>query len=203
MSEPYIHTYRYRVSANEADKIINATYFAKYLRRRGWSLNAICAAFGNWEVETYLNPNYPQYTTFPENRSGGFGMPHWTPWGRKIGEWAYNNYGILPSATDDNPLGFFELQMEFHEYNCRYGSEGGADWYSNGGYTYTWDEWKRSRDDVETLCAAYYYQYERSGSGNPGDRPSRALWYWNYFQENPVYYLPIWLLFKFNRRWRK
>lgn len=205
MSEPtrYIQTYRYNVAANEDDAIINATYFAWFLRREPhrWSLNAICAALGNWEVETLLNPNYPQYSSFPESGEGGFGMPHWTPWWYKIGQWAYDRYGIEATATDDNPLADFALQMEYHEYECIYGVDGGATWYSNHGYSYEWNEWKRSTDDVQELAAAYYYQYERSGSGAPGDRPRYAQKWWEYFQEHPIPgSLPVWLLFKLKER---
>ena len=71
-------------------------------------------------------------------------------------------------------------------------------WYNNGGYSYTWEEWKKSTDDAETLASAYYYQYERSGAGSPGDRPDLARKWWDYFQENPPdKEVPIWLLFKF------
>lgn len=196
----YIQTYRYNVAANETDAIINSRYFAWFLLRHpyNWSLNAICAALGNWEVETLLNPNYPQSTNFPTAQTGGFGMPHWTPWYNKFGMWARINYGLIASATDDNPLADFSLQMEYHEYECVNGYNGGKTWYNNKGYSYSWEEWKHSTDDVETLASAYYYQYERSGAGNPGTRPDKAKKWWDYFQENPPdRSIPIWLLFKF------
>ena len=199
----YIQTYRYNVAANETDAITNSRYFAWFLLRPpySWSLNAICAALGNWEVETLLNPNYPQSTNFPTEKIGGFGMPHWTPWYNKYGVWAYTRYGLLATATDDNPLADFALQMKYHEYECVNGYNGGKTWYNNKGYSYTWNEWKHSTDDVETLARAYYYQYERSGAGSPGTRPNKAKKWWDYFQENPPdRSIPIWLLFKFRER---
>ena len=203
--ERYIQTYRYAVSTNEADAIRNCRWFAWFLLRKPyqWSLQAICAALGNWEVETHLNPNYPQSADFPTAQKGGFGMPQWTPWYDKFGIWVRINYGLVASATDDNPLADFGLQMEYHEYECVNGYNGGKTWYNNGGYSYTWEEWKHSTDDVETLANAYYYQYERSGAGNPGTRPEKAKKWWNYFQENPPDKdVPAWLLFKFNERRR-
>lgn len=207
MAEPtkYIQTYRYRVSANEADAIINCRWFAWFLLKppHRWSLQAICAALGNWEVETYLNPNYPQSADFPTAQSGGFGMPHWTPWYDKFGIWVRINYGLVARATDDNPLADFALQMAYHEHECVNGYNGGATWYNNHGYSYTWEEWKHSTDDVEELAAAYYWQYERSSSSGTGDRPTYARKWWDYFQENPPDRdIPLWLLFKFNERRR-
>ena len=199
----YIQTYRYNVAANEADAIINSRYFAWFLLRSpySWSMNAIRAALGNWEVETLLNPNYPQSTNFPTAQTGGFGMPHWTPWYNKYGIWARINYGLVASATDDNPLADFALQMEYHEYECINGYNGGKTWYNNKGYSYSWEEWKHSTDDVETLASAYYYQYERSGAGSPGTRRGKAKKWWDYFQKNPPdRNIPIWLLFKFQER---
>ena len=201
--EKYIQTYRYNVAAHEADAIRNCRYFAWFLLRNPykWSLNAICAALGNWEVETLLNPNYPQSADFPTAQGGGFGMPHWTPWYDKYGMWVRINYGLVASATDDNPLADFALQMEYHEYECINGYNGGKTWYNNGGYSYKWNEWKHSTDDAETLASAYYYQYERSGAGAPGTRPEKAKKWWDYFQENPPDKdIPAWLLYKFNER---
>lgn len=201
--EKYIQTYRYNVAANKADAIQNCRYFAWFLLRNPykWSLNAICAALGNWEVETLLNPNYPQSADFPTEQGGGFGMPHWTPWYDKYGMWVRINYGLVASATDDNPLADFALQMDYHEYECVNGYNGGKTWYNNGGYSYSWEDWKKSTDDVETLASAYYYQYERSGAGDPGTRPEKAKKWWYYFQENPPDKdIPAWLLYKFNER---
>ena len=51
------------------------------------------------------------------------------------------------------------------------------------------------------LASAYYYQYERSGAGAPGDRPTYARKWWDYFQNNPPDRdIPVWLLFKFQKR---
>ena len=201
--EKYIQTYRYNVAAHESDAIRNCRYFAWFLLRQPyrWSLNAICAALGNWEVETLLNPNYPQSANFPTAQSGGFGMPQWTPWYDKYGMWVRINYGLVASATDDNPLADFALQMEYHEHECVNGYNGRKTWYNNKGYSYSWENWKHSTDDVKTLASAYYYQYERSGAGAPGTRPEKAKKWWDYFQENPPDKdMPIWLLYKFNER---
>ena len=93
--------------------------------------------------------------------------------------------------------------MGEHEYEGVNGYNGNATWYDNHGYSYTWEEWKHSTNDVEELATAYYYQYERSASGAPGDRPTYARKWWDYFQDHPPDrdMPPIWLLFKF-KEWR-
>lgn len=213
-NEPEKYAHAFRVSYAGADQIteqgaINATWFAWWLSGLGWSKNAICAALGNWEVETLLNPNYPQNAQFPATRTGGFGMPHWTPWYDKIGAWALNQYGLTATNTDDNPLADFVLQMEYHYYDA---TRSGGGWLNRGGYSYSFKEWTKSHDDPETLADAYYWQYERSAAGGSGNRPDRARKWFDYFTDNPYprrSSFPKWLLFQFNatnqarlkRRW--
>ena len=79
-NEPTMYAHEFRVSyrADTVDGIteqgaINCTWFAWWLSGLGWTKNAICAALGNWEVETLLNPNYPQSANFPTTKTGGHG----------------------------------------------------------------------------------------------------------------------------------
>ena len=171
----YYHPYKKALST--AQMQTNAVYFRNYLQNQGWSLNAIAAVLGNWQSECTLNPNRPQKSTFPSTTGGGFGLPQWTPWGKKYGAWCrQNNIAIM--ARDDNPSGEFEPQIAYHEYECTNGYNGGRTWFNNHGYHYTWSQFKVSTDAPETLAAAYYWQYERSAAHDPGTRPSQARsWY--------------------------
>lgn len=192
--DTYFHTFR--VYPDETEMQRNATVFAAYLGARGWTIEAACAALGNWESECKLNPNYPQNSGFPTVRTGGFGLPQWSSWGPKIGNWASENLGITPTATDDNPLADIGVQMDYHDYSATHG-----DWYSNEGYRYTWEGFKTSTDDPRELAAAYYWQYERSGADDPGSRSDQAAAWYEFFggvlPPLPGKKLPIWLLFKF------
>lgn len=197
---PYNHRYRWPVSEYPIDRISNAVYFARWLLRAGWKLPPICAVLGNWQAESYLNTNYPQREDFPISTGGGFGLPHWSPWFNKYGIWAYETYGLTATATDDNPLADFALQMEYHEYSITQG-----EWFSNQGYAFSWSGFKVAEDQtIDTLTRAYYWQYERSASGDPDRRVDYALWYRDFFAENPITPLPaeipIWLLFKIKKR---
>lgn len=167
---------------------VNAVWLRNYLQNQGWSLNAIAAALGNWESECGLNPNRPQRSNYPNDGTGGFGLPQWTPWKKKYGAWC-TAQGIGQQPNDYNPAGRFEPQIAYHEYECKNGYNGGKTWFAKKGYNYSWENWKRSTDNPQTLAVAYYWQYERSGAQNPGSRPQNALKWYNYLSGQP--YTPI------------
>ena len=171
----YYNQFRRRLTQEEQQ--VNATFIYGYLNKRGWSLNAIAAGCGNWESECTMNPNRPQYSSYPSSGEGGFGLPQWTPWGKKYGAWC-SQRGIANVASDNNPAGVIELQLDYHDYECIHGIYGGKTWYNNHGYSYKWSDWKISTDSPETLAVAYYWQYERSGAQDPGSRGAQARkWY--------------------------
>lgn len=184
----YSNPYNTPLSSSEMKE--NAKYFATYLLARGWTLKAICAALGNWESECTLNPNDPQYASYyPDgdrpSGAGGFGLAQWTPYTTKL-HWYCEQKGIVPSASDNNPAGTFELQIEYHEYECTNGLKGDSSkktWYAYKGYSYEWEEFKSSDDDVSTLAKAYYWQYERSGANDPGTRPDQAETWYDYLTD--------------------
>lgn len=178
----------YKKALSTAQMQTNAIWLRNYLQTRGWSLNAIAAALGNWQSECGLNPNRPQRADFPTGGGGGFGLPQWTPWRKKYGSWCQSQ-GIGIQANDYNPSGRFEPQIEYHDYECLHGVDGKKTWYSNHGYSYKWENWKRSTDNVQTLAIAYYWQYERSGAMNPGSRPNQAQTWYNFLSGQP--YSPI------------
>lgn len=181
MAYPYITTYNKNLTNDEMKQ--NATYFKGVMQSRGWSINAIAAAFGNWQSECRLNTNNPQRDTYPEPGSYGFGLPQWTPWYRKYGMWCKEN-NIQNIANDNNPAADINKQLDYHDYECKYGDvhnpdkPGGATWYSyqRGSirYSYSWEGFKRASDDVSFMARAYYWQYERSGGGTDASADRRA-----------------------------
>lgn len=172
----------YNTPLGSEDMKTNAKFLASYLLAQGWTMHAICGALGNWESECKLNPNDPQtdasgFPSSSSSRAGGFGLAQWTPCGGKILTYCENK-GLTPTASDDNPAGTIEIQIEYHEWECINGYNGGKTWYSNHGYSYSWADYKASTDDPSELATAYYWQYERSASGSPGTRPAQATaWY--------------------------
>lgn len=197
MSRPYLTPYRRYLNSDEQK--VNASAIASLLVYQQWSIEAIAAVLGNWQSECTLNPNYPQNSGYPAVRTGGMGLPQWTPWGTRYGAWL-DTMGIESIASDENPAANIETQMLFHEYSCTFGQgPGKADWYSNHGYSYGWSEFKQSKDAPSELAKAYYWQYERSGAGDPGSRPEQADYWYEYLTGNPPPPwggLPVWMLLK-------
>ena len=181
MAYPYITTYNKNLTNDEMKQ--NATYFKGVMQSRGWSINAIAAAFGNWQSECRLNTNNPQRDTYPQPGSYGFGLPQWTPWYRKYGMWCKEN-NIQNIANDNNPAADINKQLDYHDYECKYGDvhnpdkPGGATWYSyqrgDIRYSYSWSGFKVAKDDVAYMARAYYWQYERSGGGTDESADRRA-----------------------------
>ena len=184
----YLHPYKRGLTAPQME--INALVIGTYLRSIGWSFNAMAAALGNWEAECKLNPNLPTNKKFPANQTGAFGLPQWNPWGSRYGEYCRRN-GIPITASDDNQAARIEHQLAYHEWECR---PGGGYWIPTQVNKYSWESWKRSQDSPELLAQAYYWEYERSGSG-AGNRPKLAR-KWADFLKGKIH-PPIWLLYKF------
>ena len=178
---PYITTYDKNLTNDEMKQ--NATYFKGVMQSRGWSINAIAAAFGNWQSECRLNTNNPERDTYPQPGSYGFGLPQWTPWYRRYGMWCKEN-NIQNIANDNNPAADINKQLDYHDYECKYGDvhnpdkPGGATWYSyqrgDIRYSYSWSRFKIATDDVAYMARAYYWQYERSGGGTDESADRRA-----------------------------
>lgn len=181
MAYPYITTFEKNLTTDEMKQ--NATYFKGVMQSRGWSINAIAAAFGNWQSECRLNTNNPEKSGYPSYHGGGFGLPQWTPWYRKYGRWCEEN-NIQNIANDNNPAADINKQLDYHDYECKYGDvhnpdkPGGATWYSyqrgDIRYSYSWDGFKRATDDVAYMARAYYWQYERSNGGTDESADRRA-----------------------------
>lgn len=172
----------------------NAKYFTRYLLSKGWTLNAICGALGNWQVEATMNTNDPQYiTNYPSLSAstgevfseGGFGLAQWTPVRNKIG-WYAQQKGLTFDRTDTNPPSSFEFQMEYHEFECTYGLKGDSSkktWYpEKPAYYLPWEEYKKSTKTPEELAEIYYWSYERSSAWDSTTRPRYARTWFDYLQ---------------------
>lgn len=217
----YYHPFQ-KGAITQAQRDTNAIYFAALMRRWGWTDNAIAGALGNWNSECSLNPHRPETKgydyfpnaipsgVYPSGTAYGYGMPHWTGFISKYKKFC-DDKGIRCNRTAQSPSSHFVNQMLYHEMECT--NDGNpyyrVTWFNNHGYTYKWQDFKRSTDSPQELCRAYYWQYERSGAGDPGNRPQHADYYYQLItgHEPPIPpgpgNIPVWLLFKLkNNNWR-
>jgi hypothetical protein len=65
------------------DMLTNARYIHDYLRKRGWTNNAIYGMLGNIEQESHMNPGMWEVLN---NTDRGYGLTQWTPTSKYINE---------------------------------------------------------------------------------------------------------------------
>lgn len=147
------------------------------LSRRGWTLNAICAVYGNMEAESGYNPwrwesdNVPSYPSMP---SYGYGLPQFTPSSKYIDSayaQAYTNYNPHWSDHTGSPDDG-EAQIQFIDEH--------ADYYSTTAYPLSYAEFKVSTMSAGDLAKAWLYNYERPAdpTSTENDRADCAeYWY--------------------------
>ena len=119
------------------------------LHARGWSVNAVSAVAGNFARESNLNPGIWQNLD-EGNTSLGLGLGQWTP-ATKLINWA-DGEGI-PWRSGAN-------QCRFLDENSGQWHETGRPGSVTGKPVISWDEFKKSTLDVNTLTHYFYAWWE-------------------------------------------
>ena len=191
MSSIYHNPLNVHLTAEQS--LDNAVYIRDFLLGKGWSLNAICGAVGNFHAETggTLNPNVFQGWVVYSSELGayGYGLPQWTPWlgtseystpesqrhyhgnnSPTYGRWCYDN---------NREKSLMETQLEFIHlglggYNPKW-------WQEETGETVNWSDFIISTKSPSELAKIFYRNYERSKSGSYGTRPDHADYWYEYF----------------------
>ena len=136
----------------------NAICTYRKLSSLGWSLNAICAVYGNMDAESGYNPwrwesdNIPYYPSTP---SYGYGLPQFTPSSKYISDSSAQGYaGYAPNWADHagNPNDG-DAQLEFiHNF---------ADYFPTTQYNISYTDFQHSNSPAGYLAIAWLYNYER------------------------------------------
>ena len=160
---------------NSEEQHNNAEYIAWYLRKRGWTLNAIAGMLGNMMFESTINPGiWESLTTDPEayysqnGRYPGFGLVQWTPY-TKLTNWA-NSKGLNFNSMDT------QLQRLIWEQETENGQFSG---YGTQ-YDMTFTEFKTSTLTAYELGVIFLVCYERPAEPNPAERGNQAEYWYNY-----------------------
>lgn len=160
----------------------NATLLWNFFKSRGWTLNAVAAMLGNMQTESNINPGiWENLDPFV----GGYGLVQWTPY-TKYSEWAGAGW------EDNGPKECERIVWEL---------ENGVQWYPTKEYPMTFKEFSQSTDPVGVLAQAFLYNYERPGDLNQPWRSTQAEYWFEFLGGVPyIPAIPVWLLFKFNKR---
>lgn len=150
------------------EKKANAEYIYFYLRKKGWSVQAICGLLGNIEHESYLNPAAWQSNIKDLNNGDiGYGLVQFSPASKylKIQDKSY-----LPTIDDlaNNPKALIITQLNFIINSSLYGSE----WlpktgmlYHNVPYYINFVDFTKSTNKPDELALVFNGNYERSNDG--------------------------------------
>jgi hypothetical protein len=122
----------------------NATQIYQDLTVRGWAFNPIMAVLGNMAYESSLNPAQSEILK-PLNGNFGYGLCQWTPRSTTIEPYM---------ASHSYPLTSGYYQLEY--------LDSGVQWIPKSAYNnMTWNEFKHSTLDVQTLTTIFLKCYER------------------------------------------
>lgn len=174
----------------------NATNIFNALSALGWTVNAIAAAIGNMQLESYLNPAcvYP-HSTYPQSINSLADLDNSiainVPQTEAMGLVQWRGYGNTP------PIG-----NQIVSYAIRYGYQ----WYDGeiqmkrlsweytdnkkwktktiDGVSWTWQTFVSSTQSAEYLANIWMRCYEVTNSRLPERRSNSAYWY-NYFKDTP------------------
>jgi RHS repeat-associated protein len=161
---------------------LNAQYILNFLRRKGWSKNAVCGMLGNAEVESTINPGAWQGYKKEKNanKKGGFGLLQWTP-STKLTDWAKKNK-LDPHRLDTQ---LERILYEVKNPSLQWGfNKTGKEMAKNAGYPIlTFSQYTCSKESAETLAMVFELGYEKPKSifgkdGHVNSTRSNKAKYW-------------------------
>ncbi len=168
----------YARSSTEAFE--NAICVYNLLTSLGWTLQAMCAVYGNIEAESGYNPWRWEGDSVPSSNESpdyGYGFPQFTPSSKYIyDDNAQANTGYGPNYTDWSGNIFDgDSQLRFIDEYADYSTD------NPYGYNITYDEFKTGYYSPEYLAKAWLHNYERPGDQSTEVEEYRAsiarYWY--------------------------
>ena len=148
----------YDRSSSEAVENAICTY--NLLTSLGWTLQAMCAVYGNIEAESGYNPWRWEGDNVPSSNESpgyGYGFPQFTPSGKYINSSeAQANEGYGPNYTDwQGNIFDGDSQLRFIDQYADYDPD------TPYGYNISYEEFKTGEYSPEYLAKAWLHNYER------------------------------------------
>ena len=170
---------------NQSQRETNARYAYRFLSRivGGWTIQAIAAMCGNWEVESSINPGIWENLDYG-NTSVGYGLVQWTP-ATKLFNWAN------PRGLDITDLATALLRIDWE-------AENQEQWTTTLPMSFT--EFKHSTLSPYLLAQYFCRYYENPTSPDLNYRGQRGERWYNFLLNVPLgreskfwmYYAPKW-----------
>ena len=138
----------------------NAVCTYNLLTSLGWTLQAMCAVYGNIEAESGYNPWRWEGDNVPssnESPSYGYGFPQFTPSSKYIeSPEAQANEGYGPNYSDwEGNIFDGDSQLRFIDQYADYSTD------NPYGYNISYEEFKTGQYSPEYLAKAWLHNYER------------------------------------------
>ena len=160
---------------NSSEAVENAICTYNLLTSLGWTLQAMCAIYGNIEAESGYNPwrwesDYIHSSNDDLEHTGGYGFPQFTPSAKYIwSDYAKANEGYGPNFSDwEGNIFDGDSQLRFIDEHADYDED------TPYGYYITYDEFKTGNYSPEYLAKAWLHNYERPGNQGPEVEEYRA-----------------------------
>lgn len=159
---------------NQSQMEGNAQKINTYLSGKGWTQNAIAGMLGNMQTESSINPGIWQ-SLKEGNYSGGFGLVQWTP-ATNYTDWASANG--YDNTDPEGQLIWIDTMMDVS-----------GEWIATSTYPMTFEEFKTSTEEVETLASVFLKNFERAGVEKEEQRRTQARTWYDFIGENSGVYI--------------
>lgn len=159
----------------------NAKYIYKFLTGQGFTKKAACAALGNFQTESTLNPGIWQTLNRISGKDSGYGLAQWTP-ATSFLNWAVD-VGFLSSATatavnskaEKEPQKLLDAELAHLIWSAK--------WTGDNFNSYKYSDFiAATKESVEDLAVIFESNYERAGQMLE-DRKKHAKEWYDYFSK--------------------
>lgn len=174
----------------------NAAYIYVYLRKKGWSKEAIAGLLGNIERESGMNPGVWQYW---EDVNYGYGLVQWDD-ATKFLNWAKLNNKSANDMAKNNPKKLMDMELEYLLESMNTKDYDKLSWYPTLTAPYytefppsddvpremTYEEYINSSHNSGDLALIFHASYERSSDDKTilEERYDNANKWYNYFSKS-------------------
>lgn len=159
----------------------NAKYIYKFLTGQGFTKKAACAALGNFQTESSLNPGIWQTLNRISGKDSGYGLAQWTP-ATSFLNWAVD-VGFLSSATatavnskaEKEPQKLLDAELAHLIWSAK--------WTGDNFNSYKYSDFiAATKESVEDLAVIFESNYERAGQMLEERKKHAKEWY-DYFSK--------------------